>query len=174
MVVVCCMVQYHTHSTKKATNVMSFVLPKSKLSPEIKRSILTPPSKIISCSQSGYIKDWLHGSTLGGGVRIGRLFLGESFKVRKYVKKVVFETVRYKGVPHRMKTCQHEYARSELSGNEYNPVSVCSYLYDILFMYVISYPTNSHTINVHAERRGLHSKYACDECTWREGTSWLS
>jgi hypothetical protein len=65
---------------------------------------------------------------------------------------------------------EHEYARSGHSGPEYNPVSVCSYLYDILFMYVISYPTNSHTIVVHAERRGLHSKYA----TWREGTSWLS
>ena len=66
---------------------------------------------------------------------------------------------------------EHKYARSGHSGPEYNPVSVCSYLYDILFMYVISYPTNSHTIVVHAERRGLHSKYACDECTWREGTS---
>jgi hypothetical protein len=69
---------------------------------------------------------------------------------------------------------EHEYARSGHSGPEYNPVSVCSYLYDLLFMYVISHPTNSHTIVVHTERRGLHSKYACDECTWRDGTSWLS
>ena len=97
---------YHTHNTKKAAHVMSFVLTKSTISPKIRRSILTPPSMIISCRKFVYIKGCLHGSILGGGFRIGRLFSGESFKVRKYVKKVVFETVRYKGVPHRMKTCQ--------------------------------------------------------------------
>ena len=81
------MVPYHTHNTKRATNVMSLVLPKSKLSPKIRWSILTLPSMINSSPQPAYIKDYGHGSTLGGGVRIGRLFLGESFKVCKYVKK---------------------------------------------------------------------------------------
>ena len=36
---------------------------------------------------------------------IGRQFLGESLKVRKYLKKVVLDIAQYKGDPHRMKTC---------------------------------------------------------------------
>ena len=99
------MVRYHTRSTKKATIVLSSVLPRSKISPEIRRPILTPPSKIIICLQSAYIEDCRHGSILGGGGSIGRQFSGESLKVRKYLKKVVFDIAQYKGDPHRMKTC---------------------------------------------------------------------
>jgi hypothetical protein len=99
------MVQYHTRGKKKETNVLSSVLPRSKLSPKIKRPILTPPSKIIMCLQSAYIEDCRHGSILGGGGSIGRQFLRESLKVHKYLKKVVFDIAQYKGDPHRMKTC---------------------------------------------------------------------
>ena len=99
------MVRYHTRSTKKATNVLSSVLPSTKLSPKIRRPILSPLSKIIICPQSAYIEDCGHGSILGGGGSIGRQFLGENLKVRKYLKKVVFDIAQYKGDPHRMKTC---------------------------------------------------------------------
>ena len=75
---------------KKATNELSFVLPSTKLSPEIRRPILSPPSKIRSCRQSAYIEDCRHGSILGGRGSIGHQFLGESLKVRKYLKKSSF------------------------------------------------------------------------------------
>ncbi len=39
---------------------------------------------------------------LGGS--ISRQFWGESLKVRKYLKKVVFNIAQYKGDPRRMKT----------------------------------------------------------------------
>ena len=102
------MVRYHTRSTKKVTNELSFVLPSTKLSPKIRRPKLTPPSKIISCPQSAYIKDCGHGSIFGGGGSIGRQFSGESLKVRKYLKKSSFwhSPVQRCMVPHRMKTCQ--------------------------------------------------------------------
>ena len=98
------MVQYQTRSTKKATNVLSSVLPSTKLSLKIRWPILYPPSKIIICSQSAYSEDCGHGSILGGRGSIGRQFLGGNLKVRKYLKKVVLDIAQYKGDPHRMKT----------------------------------------------------------------------